>query len=73
LRTDRLFRLDGGRHHELALAARMLDHHHGVGAGGHGGAGHDLDGLAAGDLPGERAARAGFANHAQPAGGVSGA
>ena len=44
------------------FAARMLDHHDGVGAGGNGCAGHDLDGLSFGDAPFEAPAGAHLAD-----------
>ena len=52
-------------HHAIAIDGDVLDHHHGVRAGRHGRAGHDLHALAGAHGAVEAAARADFADAAQ--------
>ena len=56
----------------IAFAAGVLHHDDGVGTGGQGRAGHDLDGLAAADFAGEAGAGADFADHLERARQVGG-
>ena len=56
-----------------AFAPRVLHHHHGVGAGGNGRAGHDLDRLAGGDVAGKTFAGADFADDFELPGQIGGA
>ena len=59
--------------HPSVFAARVLDHHYGVGAGRHGRSGHDFDRLSRAQFAGESFAGAHFADDLQLARKIDGA